>query len=163
MNRSDIKLRVEQLMMMTIGIGLCRPFISFYFVTKIITSWLLTMTIINGCPINNYVPKWSKFDNYALEWWKFGFFFFVLFWKVVALANIVWWTRFLWWPLFFFERLHWFFPARQHNVHLCIFYKVILFTFSWPKYFSSFFIFLSKPWNDVLHELEEGSNKKLTD
>lgn len=75
-------------MMMTIGIGLCRPFISFYFVTKIITSWLLTMTIINGCPVNNYVPKWSKFDNYALEWWKFGFFFFVLFWKVVALQTL---------------------------------------------------------------------------
>jgi hypothetical protein len=57
MNQFDIKLCVEQLMMMTIGIGLCRPIISFYFVTKIITSWLLTMTIINGCPVNNYVPK----------------------------------------------------------------------------------------------------------
>jgi hypothetical protein len=43
------------LVMMIIGTGLYGPRIGFFFITKTITPWLLTMTITNGRLVDNYV------------------------------------------------------------------------------------------------------------
>jgi hypothetical protein len=47
------------------------------------------MKIINGYLVNNYVLEWSKFDNYASDDESLGSLFFVFFWKVIVLVNIV--------------------------------------------------------------------------
>jgi hypothetical protein len=61
---------------MIFGTSLRRPSIGCFFVTKTITSWSLTMTIINGHLVNNYVLEWPKFNNYLSKWKKFGQFSF---------------------------------------------------------------------------------------
>jgi hypothetical protein len=43
-------------MTMIIGTSLCRPSVGSFFVTKTITPWSSTMTIINGRMVNNYAP-----------------------------------------------------------------------------------------------------------
>jgi hypothetical protein len=53
-NTMDKKLKF--VVTMIIGTSLCRPSIGFFFVIKTITTQSLTMTIINGHLINNYVP-----------------------------------------------------------------------------------------------------------
>lgn len=42
-------------MMMIIGTSLYRPSIRFFFITKTITPWSLTLTITNGHLVDNYV------------------------------------------------------------------------------------------------------------
>jgi hypothetical protein len=48
---------------MIIGICLYKPGIGSSFVTKTVTPWLSTITIINGCLVNNYALEVLKFNN----------------------------------------------------------------------------------------------------
>jgi hypothetical protein len=53
--------------------------------------------------------------------------------------------------------------SMQNNImHIYISYKMVPSLHFQQKSFSSFLVFPSKPWNDVLHELEECSSKRLT-
>jgi hypothetical protein len=53
---------------MIIRTYLYRPNIGSFFVTKTVTPWSSTITIITGCLVKNYAPKRLKFDNLLERW-----------------------------------------------------------------------------------------------
>jgi len=79
---------LKVLVTMIIGTSLCRLSIGSFLVTKTITSWSSTMTIINVHLVKNYAPKWSKFDNYVPQWQKFRQFFFLIFFHFYFLGCL---------------------------------------------------------------------------
>ncbi len=67
-------------MTMIIRTGLYKSDIGFFFVTKTITPWSSTMTITNGCMINNYILEWP--------------FLTIMCWNDESLDNFCFWSFF---------------------------------------------------------------------
>jgi hypothetical protein len=73
-------LLLKILVTMIIGIGLYKLGIGFFFITKTITSWSLTMTITNGHLINNYALEWP--------------FLIIMCWNDESLGSFWFWSFF---------------------------------------------------------------------
>jgi hypothetical protein len=98
--------------MMIIETGLHKPSIRSIFVTKKISPWSSTMTIVNGCLVNNYVLEWPKLtimhgNDKSLGILRHSLLSLVLVAKQMLVkcfvlmpmcfARIWWWWHQVWW------------------------------------------------------------------